>query len=81
MTGNAGKTIGVVDFDLVCEYKKMIDNPQPFNEVANIPSDLKPISINPEDIGRQYISMEEKVQALTESFNKSIKVEERSMKK
>ena len=81
MTGNSGKSIGVVDFDLVCEYKKMIDSPQPFNEIANIPTDLKSISLNPEDIGRQYISMEEKVRALTESFNKSVKIEEKSIKK
>ena len=60
MTANSGKSIGVVDFDLVCKSKKMIDNPQPFNEVAHIPSDIKPISLNPEDIGRQYISIEKK---------------------
>ena len=81
MIANSGKSIGVVDFDLVCEYKNMIDNPQNFNEVANIPSDLKSISLKPEDIGKQYISMEEKVRALTESFNKSIKIEEKSIKK
>ena len=73
MVANSGKSIGVIDCDIICEYKKQIENPVPILEATNIPSNLIPFSINPQDIRKQYISMESE-RALTESQSKNIKM-------
>ena len=54
-----------MDFDIICQYKRLIGEPQPLFDVINVPKNLKPSPINPQDIGKQYLSMEKKAEALT----------------
>ena len=81
MVANSGKTIGVIDFDLICLYKEVIDNPKPFFEIKSLPVGLTPLKINPQDIKKQFVTMEEKSRPLMESNSKNIKMEQNSNKK
>ena len=45
MVANSGKSIGIIDCDIVCEYKNLISNPIPILEATNISNDLKPFEI------------------------------------
>jgi hypothetical protein len=62
MVNESGKKLGIIDFDIVCEYTELIGSPVPLDlEVMNNPEESKAFELDVKNIKTKYINiMEEK---------------------
>jgi hypothetical protein len=58
VVADSGKKIGVIDFDLICEYNKQIGNPKPldFEHLPN-PEEVKAYTLELKNITNNFENM------------------------
>lgn len=65
MVDGNGKKIGILDFDLICQYSSLLGNPEPFDEtnISN-PEEAVVFEIDPKKITMKHMNMFEEKEAL-----------------
>jgi hypothetical protein len=58
VVGDSGKKVGIVNFDLICEYNKQIGSPKPL-DIDHLPNpeEVKPQSIELKNITNKHVNM------------------------
>lgn len=58
MVGGSNKSLGIVDFELVCEYNQLIGNPKPLNfDQPQNPEEIKTYQIEMKNITNKYLNI------------------------
>ena len=83
VVADSGKKLGIVDFELICEYNKLIGSPRPFDfeQTAN-PEEVRPHTIELQNVTNKYVNMtqdtarKEAMRVEGNNMGRSIKKEE-----
>lgn len=83
VVADSGKKLGIVDFELICEYNKLIGAPKPldFEQMPN-PEEVRPHTIELTNVTNKYVNMtqdtarKENIRTDPNNIGRSIKKEE-----